>query len=379
MGSIGGIGAVQARIATIQARVGGVGTSTVNGPLSTEVAGPSNPTAGFDPFGTAYQEALAAAGIVGGATDPSDPNSGSIDLAGGSTTGSTTGSSVVPPVGAPGDGTVASFTPGELPGLGSAGGGSGGAATGTASTAASTGSSPQGYAPVAGGQATIQVYGQNPSPAAIQAANQAATQAVSQIYGTVASMTTGGTTLNGPVYTGASRLAGATSNSSGGDAYTAVSDAAFSGTGVRGASIGKIGGYGAMPVPAELQAYGNGQVPPAALESIGQGGHRLYAPAAESWKSAVAAARADGIDLKVTDSYRTYDEQVDLAGRKGLYRNGGLAAVPGTSNHGWGLAVDADATDPATLSWLRNNGYKFGFVEAVPREPWHWEYRPSQA
>jgi LAS superfamily LD-carboxypeptidase LdcB len=97
------------------------------------------------------------------------------------------------------------------------------------------------------------------------------------------------------------------------------------------------------------------------------------------WKAAVVAARADGIDLRVTDSYRTYDQQVDLAQRKGLYADGGLAAVPGTSNHGWGLAVDADITNPATMSWLRSNGYKYGFVEAVSREPWHWEFRPSQA
>ena len=65
--------------------------------------------------------------------------------------------------------------------------------------------------------------------------------------------------------------------------------------------------------------------------------------------------------------------------RKGLYSEGGYGAVPGTSNHGWGLAVDADVTDPATLTWLRTNAHRFGFVEAVPREPWHWEFRPTQA
>jgi D-alanyl-D-alanine carboxypeptidase len=70
---------------------------------------------------------------------------------------------------------------------------------------------------------------------------------------------------------------------------------------------------------------------------------------------------------------------VDLVARKGLYANGGLGAVPGTSNHGWGVAVDADITNPATKAWLQANGHRFGFVEAVPREPWHWEFRPSQA
>lgn len=146
-----------------------------------------------------------------------------------------------------------------------------------------------------------------------------------------------------------------------------------------GASVGRIGGFGPMPVPSELEAYGNGRIPSGALQSIGQGGHVLFAPAAEAWTGAVAAAAADGITLRITDSYRTYEQQVDLVERKGLYSEGGYGAVPGTSNHGWGLAVDADVNDPATLSWLRSNGYRFGFVEAVPREPWHWEFRPTQA
>lgn len=139
-----------------------------------------------------------------------------------------------------------------------------------------------------------------------------------------------------------------------------------------------IGGYGKLPIPAELLAYGNGRVPKEALTPIGQGSHRLYAPAAASWQNVVAAARADGIELRITDSYRPYEEQVDLANRKGLYKNGGLAAVPGTSTHGWGMAVDADIRDPATMEWLRVNGPRFGWIETTPREPWHWEFRPAQ-
>jgi D-alanyl-D-alanine carboxypeptidase len=150
-------------------------------------------------------------------------------------------------------------------------------------------------------------------------------------------------------------------------------------SGGTGSSVGQVGGYGEMTVPEALEIFGNGTLPDSALQSIGQGGHKLYGPAAQAWKSAVAAARADGVDLRVTDSYRTYDQQVELAQRKGLYEDGGLAATPGTSNHGWGLAVDVDVTDPATQNWITTNGYRFGFVEAVPREPWHWEFRPQQA
>jgi hypothetical protein len=146
-----------------------------------------------------------------------------------------------------------------------------------------------------------------------------------------------------------------------------------------GRSVGQIGGYGAMTVPATLAGYRNGRLPSTALVPIGQGGHRLAAPAAEAWKAAVGAAAADGIRLRITDSYRSYDNQVILAAEKGLSAQGGWAATPGKSNHGWGLAVDADVRDPATLAWLRANGHRFGFVEASTREPWHWEYRPTQA
>jgi hypothetical protein len=139
-----------------------------------------------------------------------------------------------------------------------------------------------------------------------------------------------------------------------------------------------VGGYGAMPVPEELTTFGNGRLPADQLVPISQPGHRLYRPAAAAWDSLVAEAAASGLELRITDSYRSYEEQVDLAHRKGLYRNGGLAAVPGTSNHGWGLAVDADVTDPAVREWLEVNGPRYGFVNAVPREPWHWEYRPHQ-
>ena len=139
-----------------------------------------------------------------------------------------------------------------------------------------------------------------------------------------------------------------------------------------------VGGYGSVVPPGSLMVYGNGQIPSDQLATIGQGGHRLWAPAAASWQNVVAAASADGVTLKITDSYRSYAEQVDLAERKGLYQNGGLAAVPGTSPHGWGMAVDADVRDPQTADWLKVNGPRFGWVETTPREPWHWEFRPSQ-
>lgn len=127
--------------------------------------------------------------------------------------------------------------------------------------------------------------------------------------------------------------------------------------------------------PAALAAYGNGQVPAGALESIGQGGHRLWEPAAASFRLLHAAATRDGVDIGVTDSYRSFDAQVDLAARKGLYSEGGLAAKPGTSDHGWGRALDLDL-DAGAQAWMRTNGASYGFVEDTPREPWHWVFTP---
>ena len=133
---------------------------------------------------------------------------------------------------------------------------------------------------------------------------------------------------------------------------------------------------GRLEPPAELKAYGNGKIPPGALAEIGVGSHRLHGPAAESFKRMMADAQAAGVNVGVTDSYRSYEQQVDLAKRKGLYSQGGLAATPGTSNHGWGLSLDLDLNTEAQ-AWMRANGEKYGFVEDVPREPWHWTYRAA--
>ena len=62
-----------------------------------------------------------------------------------------------------------------------------------------------------------------------------------------------------------------------------------------------------------------------------------------------------------------------------------LAAVPGTSNHGWGLAVDLcggiERFGTAQYAWMVANAGRFGFLHptwADPgrgrEEPWHWEY-----
>ncbi|WP_229787077.1 D-alanyl-D-alanine carboxypeptidase family protein [Actinokineospora fastidiosa] len=127
--------------------------------------------------------------------------------------------------------------------------------------------------------------------------------------------------------------------------------------------------------------YPNGLIPPAALCRIGVGAHALRCDAAMSYRAmAEAFSAAFGRPLCITDSYRTFAAQVRLYGEKPA-----LAAVPGTSNHGWGLAVDLcggiqSFTSPE-YRWLAANGPRFGWSNpawARPgggrEEPWHWEY-----
>ncbi|HST65490.1 MAG TPA: peptidoglycan-binding protein [Mycobacteriales bacterium] len=117
----------------------------------------------------------------------------------------------------------------------------------------------------------------------------------------------------------------------------------------------------------------NGRLPDSVLTSVGDG-RRMYTPAAQAFGRMDAAARAAGHDLHVNSGYRTYGEQAALYQ---AYRNGtgNLAAAPGRSTHGLGLSADIQVTDPATLRWLRANAGRYGFVNDVPSEAWHWTWR----
>lgn len=126
----------------------------------------------------------------------------------------------------------------------------------------------------------------------------------------------------------------------------------------------------------------NGNLPDSQLVTVGQGNHRLQPNAAAAYEAMVQAAKADGISWSITDSYRPYAAQVRVAQEKGLYSQGGLAARPGTSNHGWGTALDlgggANSKGTKQNDWLMANASRFGF-STIPREPWHWEYKGAGA
>ena len=127
--------------------------------------------------------------------------------------------------------------------------------------------------------------------------------------------------------------------------------------------------------------FPNGLIPPSAMCPLGVAGHVLRCDAAAAYQAMGSAfAGAFGTPLCITDSYRTYAGQVRLYGEKPE-----LAAVPGTSDHGWGLAVDlcggVERFGTPEYAWMAANAGRFGFLHptwADPgngrEEPWHWEY-----
>ncbi len=123
--------------------------------------------------------------------------------------------------------------------------------------------------------------------------------------------------------------------------------------------------------------YGNGRIPEAQLVPVADGSDRMWAPAAAQLDRLRADAKAAGHTISLNDGYRSYDDQVRTAERLGLRSQGGLAAAPGTSNHGWGIAADLSLND-ASRAWMRENAQRYGFVSTISDEPWHWEFRPAR-
>lgn len=134
-------------------------------------------------------------------------------------------------------------------------------------------------------------------------------------------------------------------------------------------------------VPASAWGgYSNGQIPLSELTQVG--GYYFRNDAAQAMVALRAAyASALGRTLIINDGYR------DLAGQQQAwndYQNGGnLAAPPGTSNHGWAIAVDFGGEVYSSSSstghqWLQAHAETYGWWWAGQYfsqvENWHWEY-----
>lgn len=142
------------------------------------------------------------------------------------------------------------------------------------------------------------------------------------------------------------------------------------------------------------------------LQTINDG-YQVDKRIAKSLISMLDAAEEDGMNIVICSAYRSVDRQTQVFNdsmkdrlNQGMtyleaYEDTALSvAIPGTSEHGLGLAVDLvssqytelDAKQASTkeAKWLKENCYKYGFILRYPPEktqetgiiyePWHYRY-----
>ena len=128
-----------------------------------------------------------------------------------------------------------------------------------------------------------------------------------------------------------------------------------------------------------------------------EGENKLIDYAYDKFLELCQAANDQGFYLMVTSSYRDYESQKEIYDYRvsnwGERKADETAARPGHSEHQTGLVIDmtskteplADSfTDSEAYKWLKENAYKYGFIERYPEgktyltgyspESWHWRY-----
>lgn len=136
-------------------------------------------------------------------------------------------------------------------------------------------------------------------------------------------------------------------------------------------------------------------------------GQEVDARIADATKEMLADAKEAGVSPFICSAYRSVDRQEELFNNgvkkrinKGLgyydayIETATVVAVPGTSEHALGLAVDIVAVsnqnldesqeETAEAKWLMENCHKYGFILRYPNgttditgiiyEPWHYRY-----
>jgi len=125
-------------------------------------------------------------------------------------------------------------------------------------------------------------------------------------------------------------------------------------------------------------------------------GYRIAAQCADALKEMMADCRAAGIHCGMSSAYRTHEyqtslwsEQVERYVARGYSRayaedlTSKSIAIPGTSEHQLGLAVDLTREDN-TYEWLMAHSWEYGFImrylygetdwTGIYYEPWHYRY-----
>lgn len=157
-------------------------------------------------------------------------------------------------------------------------------------------------------------------------------------------------------------------------------------------------------------AYPNGQIPLSDLVMT-TAGVRLRSDAAASYERLSKEFNKVHGPMYVSDGYRARNDGGNFSqeaiffdryrpqasgngpfndvrwynGKRYVRHKGAAAAVPGTSNHGWGVAADfasginSSFTSPQ-YRWMAQNGPSHGWTNTEGRginEPWHWVYNPA--
>lgn len=153
-----------------------------------------------------------------------------------------------------------------------------------------------------------------------------------------------------------------------------------------------------VTLPSDLKGCKAGEIPANLLRNI-EGKGKLHHLAADAYEAMDAAANEAGIDLSPTsqaDCYRSletqeygfYQRHTNKPNKKLMqqkpriykgeawYLKKGMApmAVPGTSNHNWGIAIDIANASGKRLEWMLANADRFGFSWELQSEPWHIRY-----
>jgi hypothetical protein len=169
-----------------------------------------------------------------------------------------------------------------------------------------------------------------------------------------------------------------------------------------------------MILPKEVAKVGNGNLTSKMLVRVKCGGV-MWSGAAEAFNAMYDAALAAGHKLRNIGDYRPFDGQLSMfmdrydqkpTGRKPeitrsyqgktwyLKKGKSPSGTPGTSNHGFGLAIDLAVDNNGKIAsiggtkayeWLCNNAPNYGFyLQGAPTRPdgkpnpeyeaWHWQY-----
>ena len=127
--------------------------------------------------------------------------------------------------------------------------------------------------------------------------------------------------------------------------------------------------------------------------------NRLNIEAYKAFKRMQTDALKSGYEIFVDSSYRTYEYQERLfnqiVAEKGITHARKFVAVPGSSEHQTGLAVDVifrrdgemieeQKEEDPEIKWLCANAHNYGYILRYPKgkekitgfnfEPWHFRY-----